>query len=180
METKTKLTTKEFFDLYPEESRLELVNGEVYQMPAPSFLHQEVLFRIAIKLRNYTEDSLFGIVIIAPIDVVFDESTVLQPDVVYISDPSKVKDKIHGAPELVVEIVSPSTFKRDITDKMKIYEKYGVKEYWLVFPLEKTIMVYALMEKGYELFSYATEKGKVKSMVLEGFELDVEEIFKGL
>ncbi|WPM32083.1 Uma2 family endonuclease [Hydrogenobacter sp. T-2] len=63
---------------------------------------------------------------------------------------------------------------------MKLYERHGVKEYWLVFPLEKTIMLYELTEKGYELFSSATEEGKVKSNVLEGFELDVEEIFKEL
>ncbi|MFN3265108.1 MAG: Uma2 family endonuclease, partial [Aquificaceae bacterium] len=100
-----------------------------------------------------------------------------QPDIVYVSDTSKVGNRIHGSPDLVVEVVSPSTLKRDITDKMKIYEKHRIKEYWLVFPLEKTIMVYELTEKGYELFSYATEKGRVKSKVLEGFELDVEEVF---
>ncbi len=80
-------------------------------------------------------------------------------------------------PDLVVEVVSPSTLKRDMVDKMKVYQEYGVKEYWLVFPLEKAIVVYELTTKGYEVFSFATEKGKVKSKVLEGFEVEVSEIF---
>ncbi|MEJ7555604.1 MAG: Uma2 family endonuclease, partial [Aquificaceae bacterium] len=92
MQVKTKLTAEEFFKLYPEESRIELIEGEVYEMPAPSFLHQEVLFRLAIKVRNFCEHKQVGIVVIAPIDVVFSRDTVLQPDIVYVSDLSKVKD----------------------------------------------------------------------------------------
>ena len=180
MQVKTKLTAEEFFKLYPEESRIELIEGEVYEMPAPGFLHQEVLFRLAIKVRNFCEHKQVGIVVIAPIDVVFSRDTVLQPDIVYVSDLSKVKDRIYGVPDLVVEVASPSTLKRDITDKMKIYEKYGVKEYWVVFPSEKTILVYQLTENGYELFSSAIEKGKVRSKVLEGFEVNLEEVFGGL
>ena len=180
MQVKTKLTAEEFFKLYPEESRIELIEGEVYEMPAPSFLHQEVLFRLAIKVRNFCEHKQVGIVVIAPIDVVFSRDTVLQPDIVYVSDLSKVKDRIYGVPDLVVEVSSPSTLKRDITDKMKIYEKCGVKEYWVVFPSEKTILVYQLTENGYELFSSAIEKGKVCSKILEGFEVNLEEVFGGL
>ncbi|MEJ5339483.1 MAG: Uma2 family endonuclease [Aquificaceae bacterium] len=178
MKTKNKLTAEEFFKLYPEESRVELIEGEVYEMPAPNFKHQLIVVRILSALLKHPEAR--DRTVPSPIDVVLSETLVLQPDIVYVSDPSKVRDRIYGSPDLVVEVVSPSTFKRDITDKMKIYEKHGVKEYWLVFPLEKTIMVYTLTEKGYELFSYATEKGKVRSGVLEGFELEVEEVFGGL
>ncbi len=65
-------------------------------------------------------------------------------------------------------------------DKLRLYESFSVKEYLLVFPLEETIFVYELTENGYELFSYVTEKGKIKSKVLDGFELEVEEVFKEL
>ncbi len=147
METGTRLTVKELFETYPEESRVELIEGEVYEMPAPNFLHQEVLFRLAIRLRTYAEERALGTVVIAPIDVVFDEETVLKPDAVYVSDLSKIGN--YGSPDLVVEVVSPSTFKRDFVDKTRLYERFGVKEYWLVFPLEKTIMVYELKDKGY-------------------------------
>ncbi len=108
---------------------------------------------------HITASQLQGEVFIAPVDVLFSQELVFQPDIVYVSEPSKVKDKIYGSLDLLVEVVSPSTFKLDLTDKMKLYERHGVKEYWLVFPLEKTIMV------------------KVKSKVLEGFELEVEEVF---
>ncbi|WPM32979.1 Uma2 family endonuclease [Hydrogenobacter sp. T-2] len=177
MKVKTKLTAEEFFKLYPEEGRVELINGEVYEMPAPTPKHQDILLRVFIPMRGFVDTNSLGLILVAPVDVVFDEENVLQPDIVYVSDLSKVKDKIYGAPDLVVEVVSPSTLKRDLTDKMKLYERHGVKEYWLVFPLEKTIMVYELTEKCYELLSFATEKGKVSSKVLEGFELDVEGIF---
>ncbi|MDW8294539.1 MAG: Uma2 family endonuclease [Aquificaceae bacterium] len=180
MGVKSKLTVEEFFKAYPEERRLELIDGEVYEMPAPSFVHQEVLFRLAISIRAYIRSKGSGISVIAPIDVVLSEDTVLQPDIVYLSELSKVKDKIYGVPDLVVEVVSPSTLKRDLVDKMKIYEAHGVREYWLVFPSEKTLMVYALKGTSYELFSYATEEGKVSSKVLEGFEIDLKEIFGGL
>lgn len=173
-----KLTVKEFFETYPEESRVELIDGKVFEMPAPSLMHQIILSRLLRKLFAYpnTEDKIVPYLI----DLVLSEDTVLQPDIVYLSEKPERLDKIFSIPEMVIEVVSPSTFKRDLTDKMKLYERHGVEEYWLVFPLEKTIMVYELTENGYELFSSATEKGKVKSKVLEGFELEVEEVFGGL
>ncbi|MEJ5338334.1 MAG: Uma2 family endonuclease [Aquificaceae bacterium] len=180
MEVKTKLTTEEFFKLYPEESRVELIDGEVYEMPAPSFVHQEVVARIFIPMRLYSEESRLGKVVFSPIDVVLDEGNVLQPDIVFVSDAGRIGKNIQGAPDLLVEVVSPSTLIRDLTDKMKIYERNGVQEYWIVFPLEKAIIVYTLSPEGYELFSSAVEKGKVRSKALKGFELEVEEVFKGL
>lgn len=180
METKTKLTAEEFFKLYPEESRVELIDGEVYEIPAPEFIHQEIIARIFIPLRLYTEEKGMGKVVLSPVDVVLDEETMVQPDLVYLSDRSKIKKKIYGTPDIVVEVVSASSLKRDVQDKKKLYEAFGVKEYWLIFPLERNIMVYELTQKGYELFSYATEKGRMRSKVLEGFELDAEEIFGGL
>ncbi|MCX8164763.1 MAG: Uma2 family endonuclease, partial [Aquificaceae bacterium] len=133
------LTTEEFFKAYPEELRLELIDGGVYEMPAPSFIHQLILTRLLRLFLEHpkTKDKLVP----SPIDIVLSEDTVLQPDIVYVSDTSKVKDKVYCIPDLVVEVVSPSTLKRDLVDKMKIYESQGVKEYWLVFPSEKTIMV---------------------------------------
>ncbi len=164
--------------LYPEESRVELIDGEVFEMPAPTLLHQIILSRLLRKFFAHpnTEDK----VVPSPVDLVLSEDTVLQPDIVLLPQKPERLDRIFSKPDLVVEIVSPSSLKRDLTDKMKLYERHKVKEYWLVFPLEKTIMVYELKDYGYELFSYATEKGKVKSKVLEGFEMEVEEVFGGL
>ncbi len=104
----------------------------------------------------------------------------VQPDLVFVSKDrlSIARDKgIFGAPDLVVEVVSPSTFKRDTEDKKRLYAKYGVKEYWLVFPEERVVEVLTLKEGEYEVFSHAFEKGEVCSKLLEGFCLNLEEIF---
>ncbi|MCS7196684.1 MAG: Uma2 family endonuclease, partial [Aquificaceae bacterium] len=119
MALRSKLTAEEFFKTYPEERRLELIDGEVYEMPAPSFSHQLVVVRLLSLLLKHPETK--DRIVPAPIDVVLSEDTVLQPDIVYLSELSKVKDKIYGVPDLVVEVVSPSTLKRDLVDKMKIY-----------------------------------------------------------
>ncbi|WPM32082.1 Uma2 family endonuclease [Hydrogenobacter sp. T-2] len=103
MQSKTKLTAEEFFKLYPEESRLELIDGEVYEMPAPSFKHQLVIVRMLSALLRHPETK--DRTVVSPVDLVLSENVVLQPDIVYLSDLSKVKDKIYGAPDLVVEVV---------------------------------------------------------------------------
>ncbi len=175
MELKTKLTVKELYEIYPPESRVELINGEVYEMPAPTTSHQRVLFRIAKRL---DEAKGKGEVLIAPVDVMLSEDILLQPDLVLVLDTTKVKDRVEGVPDLVVEVVSPSSLKRDVVDKFRLYEKYGVKEYWLVFPAEKSLLIFTLTDKGYELFSEAHEKGRVKSKLIEGFELEVSEVFQ--
>ena len=179
MQVKTKLTAEEFFKLYPECSRIELINREVYEMPGQCVNHQRVVGNLYFKLISFLKEGM-GEVLLSPVDVVFDQENVLQPDLVYVSDPSKVEDKVYGVPELVVEVISPQTLVRDFVEKRKLYERFKVKEYWLIFPLEKTMFVYELTENGYELFSYATERGKVKSKILEGFELELEEFFKEL
>ncbi|MEO0186691.1 MAG: Uma2 family endonuclease, partial [candidate division WOR-3 bacterium] len=85
---------------------------------------------------------------------------------------------IMGVPDLIVEIVSPSTTRRDTVVKKEIYENFGVKEYWIVYPDEKAIEVWVLGDKGkYELYSFAEKEGKVKSKVLEGLEIDLKEVF---
>ncbi len=177
MELKTKLTVKELYEIYPPESRVELIDGEVYEMPAPEFEHQRVVLELAVILRSFVKPRGLGEVVIPPIDVILAEDTVIQPDLVFVSDLSRIKKRIYGTPDLVVEVVSPSSLKRDITDKFRLYEKHGVKEYWLVFPAEKSVLVFTLTDKGYELFSEAYEEGKVKSKVLEGFELEVRELW---
>ncbi len=177
MEVRTKLTVQELFESYPPESRVELIDGEVYEMPAPEYAHQRVVGLIYRRLSSFVEDKGLGEVVLSPIDVILSEDAVVQPDIAFISDLSKIKKRIEGTPDLVVEVVSPSSLKRDITDKFRLYEKHGVKEYWLVFPAEKSVLVFTLTDKGYELFSEAHEKGKVKSKLLEGFELEVEELW---
>ncbi|MEO0138514.1 MAG: Uma2 family endonuclease [candidate division WOR-3 bacterium] len=108
-------------------------------------------------------------VIPSPFDVIPSEDIVVQPD---------KEGSLFGTPNLIVEIVSPSTTRRDTVVKKEIYENFGVKEYWIVYPDEKAIEVWVLGDKGkYELYSFAEKEGKVKSKVLEGLEIDLKEVF---
>ena len=116
----------------------------------------------------------------APIDVYFEETETYQPDIIFIS-----KDRLHiikpervkGAPDLVVEILSSSTAYYDLRKKFKIYEKHGVREYWIVDPESKNITIYENRTGKFVLAQEVEEKGKVESKVLPGFELEVESIW---
>lgn len=117
----------------------------------------------------------------APTDVVLSEDVVVQPDILFIS-----KDRLNiieeaaimGSPDLIVEVVSPSSASYDTVEKRNVYEKYGVKEYWLVFPQEKVIEVLTLENSIYREFSKARKTGVIRSKVLDGLVMDLKDIFE--
>ena len=134
----------------PENERYELINGKIYLMAAPNVSHQDIILFIGRELSNYLKGKKCR-VFIAPLDVVLfkkekeDKSksqNVFQPDVIVVCDPDKIKnDRIYGAPDFVVEVVSPSSKVKDYFKKLEVYMKYGVKEYWIVDPGSKEIFV---------------------------------------
>ncbi len=180
---KRKIWTYEDYLRLEDDNRYEVINGRLIEMPAPTPLHQRILKRLLNILARFAElKENRGEVLPSPIDVVLGDRYVLQPDIVFIS-----KDRlgiigekaIMGPPDLVVEIISPATVRRDTVVKKEIYEKFGVKEYWIVYPEERAVEVWVLNDEGkYKLFSVAEEEGKVKSKVLEGLEIDLKEVFK--
>ncbi len=143
---------------WPAEGRWELVHGEAHEMsPAPSLLHQEIVLEIAVALRAALAESGCR-VLVAPVDVVLappgtpDEAadTVLQPDVLVVCDPARLAGThVRGAPDLVVEVVSPATAYRDEGLKRDLYERAGVAEYWIVHPVDRLVLRYALDEGRY-------------------------------
>jgi Uma2 family endonuclease len=130
----------------------------------------------------YAKQNKLGQVYPAPLDVEFDENNVFQPDVLFIKIERKAQavnaeGKIVEAPDLVVEIWSPSNRKKEREDKREIYESFGVAEYWSIFPKKQQISVETLNEAGkYEIFSEAKKQGIVKSKLLAGFEIDITEL----
>lgn len=174
-----RLTYKEYLNL-PEDERYELVEGELLVTPAPLNRHQKILLRLAHRLLLHTEACDLGTVMIAPTDVVLSDATVLQPDVLFIRrDRESIigpKSGIFGAPDLVVEILSPSTAERDLVVKRRLYETYGVAEYWIVDPALNVIEVLTQQGPGLETWQRYQASEILESPLLPGLRLDVSYI----
>jgi len=164
--------------------RVELIRGKVSKMsPAPSPLHQEISANIFSLIHSHLKGKSCK-VYYAPFDVRFtkesiadkDIYTVLQPDICVICDTKKIDAKgCLGAPDIVIEILSPGNNKMELIHKHGIYEEFGVKEYWIVSPGDKTLLKYTLDVKGkYQPSKLFTLSEKVYSEVLPGFELDLD------
>ena len=185
MPTKEKLWTYEDYLELEDEKRYEVIEGELIMAPAPIPYHQAVSRNITYAMWDYVKKKKLGVVYDAPIDVVFDEHNVLQPDILFISEEriGIVGDKaIVGVPDLVVEVVSPSTLGRDTVRKKAIYERFGVKEFWLVYPDMKCVEVLTLDKEGrYQLHDegcLGEGRKSVSSKVIEGFRLGLREVFE--
>ena len=170
------------------DDRVELINGKLFRMsPAPSPIHQEISGNIFSAFHGYLKGKSCK-VYHAPFDVRFPKEskadkniyTVLQPDISVICNPVKIdKRGCIGAPDLVVEILSPGNNTKELLNKYTIYEEFGVKEYWIVSPEEKTLLKYTLHQQGkYQPSKLFTLTEKVYSEVLPGFELDLDEVFE--
>lgn len=160
----------------------EIINGENRIAPSHFGYHQLVLNRINYRIITYLEKNPIGEVYISPLDVILEEGiNRLQPDLIFIKNENKniFQDWIRGVPDLLIEIVSKGTHSRDTVEKKEIYERYGVSEYWLVYPEMCTIEIIILEEKRYKIFSssdYTPEK--VNSKLLPSLEIKIEKIFR--
>ena len=130
----------------PEGTRVELIDGKFYNMAAPTTVHQKLAYNISLKLEAYIQKNKGKCeVFLASTDVQLDcdEKTMVQPDLFVVCDRKKVTEsRVVGAPDLVVEVVSPSNVATDVLIKLRKYKKAGVKEYWIVFPNDMKIAVY--------------------------------------
>ena len=132
----------------PEGERVELIRGRLIMSPSPSSLHQIVILRLA-RILERAEEAADGLMLISPMDVILSEDTILQPDLLYIAKERRgiVKRRVEGSPDLVVEILSPDSGRRDKTEKLDLYAKYGVAEYWIVDPTSQVIE-FLLLDQG--------------------------------
>ena len=169
---------------WPESPRYELIDGEAYMMaPGPTSGHQDIAGKVYRMLGNYLDGKPCR-PYIAPIDVLLldegdedDAGTVLQPDVLVVCDHSKIRRDggIVGAPDLVIEVVSPRSTIRDYDIKKGKYEHYGVKEYWIVSPMTQVITQYKLVNGMYE--GADVTEGRIESSAIEGFGFELAELF---
>jgi Uma2 family endonuclease len=187
---KDKLWTFEDLDnelIFPNDLmvKIEILDYKIYVMPNPTPLHQEIVTNISAHLSIFVRQNKLGTTYIAPVSVRINEKSNVEPDIVFVvkKDVEQITNKgIYTAPALVVEVISPANYKA-LREKKKLdYANLGVLEYWEVYPTKQQIKIDTLSEDEngkaiYTLFSSATKKGIVKSNVLEGFELDLENVF---
>lgn len=182
--TPTKPELKFTYDDYlllPEDKRYELIDGDLYLVPAPRTFHQIVSLRIGAALNDFVDKNLLGQVIAAPCDVYLSQHDVVQPDILWIS-PDRLgimkEAYVDGAPDLVVEILSPSDPKRDRELKRKLYARFGVREYWIVDPDAKSIDVLTRQEGDLKTVQVFVADDTLTSPLLQEFELSLTVIFK--
>ena len=163
-----------------EGAPYQLIDGELVMSPAPTVLHQLVVWRLGTHLFNFVEKHDLGLVVGAPVDVYFSETETYQPDLVFISKERLnivTEQKVMGAPDLVVEVLSPGTGYYDLTKKRRVYQASGVKEYWIVDPTEKTVEVLTNVGDVFEGIEHASPPTSVQSRLLDGFEVELATLF---
>ena len=167
------------------EEIVELIKGKIFaKAAAPNRRHQEVSTILTSKLWLFLKDHSCK-VYSAPFDVRFSKDSdfaktdsVVQPDISVICDLTKLDDKgCLGAPDLIVEILSPGNSRVELQNKYELYQEYGVREYWVIHPSECTILIYTLIEGKFQPSRLFTSGDKVRSIVIVGLELDLEEVF---
>ena len=168
-------TEEDYYNL-PENVRAELIDGQIYYMSAPSRIHQEILMFLSKTIANYI-DSKKGPckVYPAPFAVKLfseDDRNVVEPDISIICDPNKLTDRgCTGAPDWIVEIVSPSNSSHDYIRKLNLYADAGIREYWIVNPIKESIFVYHLEETKFEAAAY-TFQDKIKVNIYDDLWID--------
>jgi Uma2 family endonuclease len=181
-EVAARLTYEDLARLPEDGLRHELIDGEHVVNAAPAPRHQIVASNLSFALNVYVRERRLGRVLDAPIDVVFSAHDVVQPDLVFISIARQevIGDKsIVGAPDLVVEILSESTRKRDEITKRNLYERYAVSEYWVVDPVLESVKVYRLVADRYQrVAELSTERDEsLTSALFPGLTIALHEIF---
>ena len=165
----------------PADKRYELLNGELILAPAPRLPHQRVGMALGTRLHMFVNERGLGEVFASPCDVLLSDTDVVQPDLLFVSrersDILLGGDNIRGAPDLVIEILSPSTSGLDRTLKRRLYAKHGVREYWLVDPGAKTVAILLMGQDAFDVVGTYGEGQIVTSPTLQGFTFNLDEIF---
>jgi Uma2 family endonuclease len=163
--------------------RYEIIEGGLHMAPAPHPAHQEASNTLSTALTNYVKQHQSGKIFYAPIDVLLPaENTNVQPDILFLAQDrlDLISDRgIEGPPDLIIEILSPSNWIIDRQDKFVLYEKSGVKEYWIVDIKQQTIEVYALTAAGYGILGKYQGSDQAPSRQLKGFSIPVDEVCAG-
>ncbi len=177
--TTNNICTEDDYDRLPETKRAELIDGQFYDLAAPSRIHQEILMELSAMIRNYIK-SKKGLCKVYPapfaVKLFHDRTTIVEPDISVICKPDKLTEKgCSGAPDWIIEIISPHNPGHDYVKKLNLYMDAGVREYWIVDPLEKTVLVYHLFEGRFIVHTY-TFHNRIKAEIFDDLWIDFKEL----
>ena len=178
-EPRIKLTYEDYAKT-PDDERWELIDGELVVAPAPNMEHQSIQSAVGVAVANFVINRGLGRLFFSPTDVKLSEHNTVQPDLVFVSKEREhiiTHANIQGAPDLVVEILSPSTARRDWRDKFDLYQRHGVKECWLIDPVSRMVWIFLLTDGVFNEVGTYGEDETLKSPTLEGFEINLAEVF---
>jgi len=174
MPVDTRLTYEDYCLLPNDGKRYEIIDGELFVTPSPFRLHQHVVTNLTYYLVDFVKKADLGWVYAAPFDVVFSHTSVVEPDILYVSKGRAevlTEENVRGAPDLVVEVLSQGTREADRTFKLKLYARYGVQEYWIIDPEGPSAEIYRWAKKGLELAAQLHASDSLTSPLLPGFNL---------
>jgi len=181
-----RLTYDDLCRLPDDGMRHELIDGEHYMTPSPTRRHQDVALNVAVLLVMFLREHRLGHVYMAPLDVLLSDFDVVEPDVLYVSAERLQRQQderyVADAPDLVIEVLSPSTRHVDRGAKHRLYERYGVAEYWVIDPVVETVQVFRLEDGRFELAADLTRQqgaapAVLSTPLLPGFQILLDEIF---
>jgi Uma2 family endonuclease len=173
MAISTKFTHADLLVMPDDGKRREIVDGELFVTPSPLSKHQLVVSRIAAAFFRFLDDHPIGELFMAPLDVILSDYDVLEPDLLFILNErlSIMQDWIRGAPDLVIEVLSPTTARQDRGPELKAYARFGVPEYWIVDLDNRAVEVYRLAQTGYPEPQRFLDPDILASPLLPGFAL---------
>ncbi len=175
------MVTAEDYQNMPEHGpRYQLIEGDLYMAPAPNRFHQEISLNLLVLLRNWLVDHPIGKLYGAPFDVYLDEYDVFQPDILFVSHERRaiLSDRgAEGAPDFIVEILSPRNARIDRYNKRKMYARHGVIEEWIIEPETKRILVYRFADEREEPSLLIEHGDMVETPVFPGLKIDTRQVF---
>ena len=183
MTAKTVLTYADYAALPDDGNRYELLDGELVVMPAPSIWHQIILANLVRALDVYVQQRQLGLILFAPLDVIFADTSVTEPDLMYVDHARMgllARRGIEGAPALLVEVLSPSNPRHDREVKFALYARYGVPFYWIVDPEARVLEAYRLEGGAYVLATRASGSEPCGPPPFQDLALVVETLWRGI
>ena len=179
MATTPRLTYQDYANLESDD-RYELLDGKLILLDSNSRDHQSVSISLMSEMYVFVKENDLGSVYVAPFDVLFTDTDVVQPDILFISREREhilTQANVQGAPDLIVEILSPSSSTRDWRAKRELYASHGVREYWIIDPTNRIVSILLLQDGVLEIDQTHTEDDTATSTVLDGFSVSLDSIF---